>query len=157
MPNDRGLDVEFRYIPSETTATVMVIGNPTDIQVEPVYSPTGEIESFRPVTTQDSDRLEELTGVTVMSSEEADDTEATSDPNDIAEEFDSLEAATGNVNPLEDVEFEGKTKNQGLIDRGFTEKWTGVDSDGEVQTAFRNPRTGKWTGGHPSSVNDKFW
>ena len=46
-----------------------VNGEPTTVRVEPVYTPTGEIDSFRPVTSGDSDRLEELTGVTVISSE----------------------------------------------------------------------------------------
>ena len=71
IDNPRGLDVEFSYHPSELSATVMVNGQPTNIQVEPVYSSTGQIESFRPVTTVDSDRLEQLTGASVMSSEEA--------------------------------------------------------------------------------------
>ncbi|MCG8486489.1 MAG: RHS repeat-associated core domain-containing protein, partial [Chromatiales bacterium] len=79
------------------------------------------------------------------------------DDDTVEEEYDSLEAAVGSVNPLEDVEYEGKTKNPGLRDQGYTEKWTGVDSDGKYQSAFRNPRTGKWTGGHESSKNDKYW
>ncbi len=54
-------------------------GQPTDIQVEPVYSPNGEIESFRPVSAADSDRLEQLTGATIMSSEEADEAETTTE------------------------------------------------------------------------------
>ena len=59
-----------------------VNGEQTTVQVVPVYSPTGEIESFRPDTTADSDRLEELTGATIMSSEEAGETEETTPTND---------------------------------------------------------------------------
>jgi len=36
------------------------------------------------------------------------------------------------------------------------EKWSVVDPNGEVQTAFRNPRTGMFTGGHRSSANDNI-
>jgi uncharacterized protein RhaS with RHS repeats len=79
------------------------------------------------------------------------------DVNEIQEEYDSLEAAVGSVNPLDDVEYEGKTKLPGLREQGFTEKWSEVDADGIIQTGFRNPTTGKWTGGHPSSQNDKYW
>jgi RHS repeat-associated protein len=79
------------------------------------------------------------------------------DDDTVEEEYDSLEAAVGSVNPLEDVEYEGKTKNPGLRDQGYTEKWTGIDSDGKYQSAFRNPKTGKWTGGHESSKNNKYW
>ena len=79
------------------------------------------------------------------------------DYEDVEEEYDSLDAAVGSVDPLDDVEYEGKTKNAGLTEQGFTEKWSGVDSDGVIQSAFKNPKTGKWTGGHRSSKNDKFW
>lgn len=75
IDNPNGLDVEFDFHPAEGTANVSINGELTDIRVEPVYSPAGEIESFRPVTTADSDRLEELTGASVMSSEEAGETE----------------------------------------------------------------------------------
>ena len=37
IDNPRGLDVEFSYHPSELSATVMVNGQPTNIQVEPVF------------------------------------------------------------------------------------------------------------------------
>jgi len=77
------------------------------------------------------------------------------DTDAVQEEFDSLDAAVGSVDPLDDVEFEGKTKNRGLKEQGFTEKWTGVDSDGIYQSGFRNPETGKWTGGHESSRNNQ--
>lgn len=32
----------------------------------------------------------------------------------------------------------------------------GKDSEGLAQTAFKNPKTGKWKGGHPSSQNEKY-
>jgi len=73
----------------------------------------------------------------------------------VQEEYDSLDAAVGSVDSLDDVEFEGKTKNRGLREQGFTEKWTGVDSDGIYQSGFKNPKTGKWTGGHESSRNNQ--
>ncbi len=76
---------------------------------------------------------------------------------DVQEEYDSLEACVGCVNPLDEVEYEGKTKNQGLRDQGYTEKWTGIDSNGTYQSGFKNPNTGKWTGGHESSKNNKYW
>ncbi|UZJ45953.1 RHS repeat-associated core domain-containing protein [Marinimicrobium sp. C6131] len=76
---------------------------------------------------------------------------------EVEEEYDSLEGAVGEVNPLDEVEYEGRTKDPGLRGQGYTEKWSGVDSNGEVQSAFKNPRTGKWTGGHRSSKNDKYW
>lgn len=75
----------------------------------------------------------------------------------VQEEYDSIEAAVGAVNPLEEVELEGKTKDPGLKGQGFTEKYTGVNSNGEWVSAFKNPNTGKWTGGHSSSKNDKYW
>jgi len=77
--------------------------------------------------------------------------------NGVQDEYEDLESAVGSVNPLDEVEYEGKTKSQGLKDQGFTEKWSGTDSDGVIQTAFKNPKTGKYTGGHESSKNDKYW
>ncbi|MFJ4145355.1 hypothetical protein [Pseudomonas sp. NPDC089734] len=68
-----------------------------------------------------------------------------------------VSACAGCVNPLDEVEYEGKTKDPGLREQGYTEKWTGVDSDGVYQSGFKNPKTGKWTGGHESSKNNKFW
>ena len=76
---------------------------------------------------------------------------------EVEREYGSLEACVGCVNPLDDVEFEGKTKNSGLAGQGYTEKWSGVDSDGTIQSGFKNPKTGKWTGGHESSKNEKYW
>ena len=73
------------------------------------------------------------------------------------EEYDSLEACVGCVNPLDEVEYEGKTKDPGLREQGYTEKHTGIDSNGTYQSGFRNPTTGKWTGGHESSKNNKYW
>ncbi|WP_175463629.1 RHS repeat-associated core domain-containing protein [Methylomonas sp. LWB] len=85
------------------------------------------------------------------------ETEASVDPDVVQDEYDSLEACVGCVNPLDEVEYEGKTKNQGLWEQGYTEKWTGVDSNGTYQSGFKNPNTGKWTGGHESSKNNKYW
>lgn len=57
------------------------------ILLEPVFSSTGEIESFRPVTTADSNRLEELTGATVMSSEEVGETAPTQEVSGADDKF----------------------------------------------------------------------
>ncbi|MES9853142.1 MAG: hypothetical protein ABW170_15095 [Candidatus Thiodiazotropha sp. L084R] len=75
----------------------------------------------------------------------------------VQEEYGTLEAAVGRVNPLNEVEYESKTKDPGLSAQGYTEKWTGIDSNGVYHSAFRNPKTGKWTGGHESSKNNKYW
>lgn len=83
--------------------------------------------------------------------------ESSTDEGEVQEEYDSLEDAVGATYPLDEVEKEGKTKDAGLRGQGYTEKWTGVDSNGEHQSAFKNPRTGKWTGGHRSSKSDKYW
>ena len=63
-------------------------------RVEPVLSPTGEIESFRPVTIGDSDLLEELTGVTVMSNEEIEETNETNPTEDTNGPDDYLDGPT---------------------------------------------------------------
>ena len=60
-----------------------------------MFSPTGEIESFRPVTIGDSDRLEELTGVTVMSNEEVNETDEVTTAN----ESDDLDSRLDDINP----------------------------------------------------------
>ncbi len=73
----------------------MVNGQPTDIQVEPVYSPNGEIESFRPVSAADSDRLEQLTGATIMSSEEANESDTTAEGNETTSPLDEPIPSTG--------------------------------------------------------------
>ncbi len=69
-----------------------------------------------------------------------------------AETFDTLEDATGQMEKLECIE---KVKTKGdLKDFGFTEKWTGQNpTTGEWHSAFFNPKTGKFTGGHMSSRN----
>jgi RHS repeat-associated protein len=74
------------------------------------------------------------------------------DPDKVRETYDTLEAAVGDVYPLEHVEVT-KTKDPGLIAQGFTEKHTGLNSEDVWMSAFRNPTTGKFTGGHESSRN----
>ena len=75
------------------------------------------------------------------------------DPDGVKETYDTLEAAVGEVYPLEHVEVT-PTKNPGLVAQGFTEKHTGLNSDDVWLSAFRNPTTGQFTGGHRSSRND---
>lgn len=83
--------------------------------------------------------------------EEVDDGEA---GEGFEEEYDDLESATGSVNPLDDVEVV-PTKNPKIKEQGFTEKHTGYDeANGEWRSAFKNPKTGKFSGGHSSSRND---
>lgn len=92
---------------------------------------------------------------TTSSSEDGNGDAETNDPDLVKETWPSLHSATGHVNPLEDVTYEGKTKQPGLVAQGYTKKYSGTNSDGEVYTAFKNPETGGWTGGHRSSANDK--
>ncbi|REJ70396.1 MAG: RHS repeat-associated core domain-containing protein, partial [Planctomycetota bacterium] len=71
----------------------------------------------------------------------------------VREEYDSFEDAVG------DSSLEGSynkqqipTDNPGLAKQGFTEKWIGQRGvDDEWASACRNPSSGKWTGGKPSS------
>ncbi len=79
------------------------------------------------------------------------------DDSSVQEEYDSFEVAVGSVNDIDQKWLEGKTKDLGLRSQGFTEKHTGIASKGDYQSAFKNPQTGKWTGGHESSMNDKYW
>lgn len=70
---------------------------------------------------------------------------------DVAETFDTFEAATGNVNELVDVKVL-KTKSEFWKGKGFTEKWIGQNEDsGEWYSAFRNPKTGEFSRGKESS------
>lgn len=101
--------------------------------------------------------LTDLLGGMLSESSEEENNSLGNNPDIVAEEYDSLEAAVGSVNELDDVEYEGPTKAPGLVEQGFTEKHSGVDSDGVIQSAFKNPKTGRWTGGHESSKNDKYW
>jgi hypothetical protein len=67
--------------------------------------------------------------------------------------YDSFEDAIGEpaINGITDVEVL-PADNPGAIAQGFTEKWIGKSvSDGQWYSAFRNPQTGKFTGGHLSS------
>jgi RHS repeat-associated protein len=91
-----------------------------------------------------------------MLSENSNESSSDGDGGEVQEEYDSLEDAVGATYPLDEVE-KTKTKSPGLKARGYTEKHTGVDANGEYQSAFKNPSTGKWTGGHPSSMNNKYW
>jgi hypothetical protein len=71
---------------------------------------------------------------------------------EVSETFDEFEDAVGEMEDLANVEVT-ETTNPGLREQGFTEKWTGRTSDGTWKSAFRNPETGKFTGGHDSSRN----
>ncbi|MCP3689954.1 MAG: hypothetical protein GY784_16235 [Gammaproteobacteria bacterium] len=54
---------------------------------------------------------------------------------------------------MDDVEV--VNTNNRLKEQGYTEKYTGRNDAGEWHSAFKNPKTGKFTGGHPSSRN--YW
>ncbi|MEM6791809.1 MAG: hypothetical protein AAF715_30095 [Myxococcota bacterium] len=70
------------------------------------------------------------------------------------EEFDSLEAATGQLE-LVNVSKVGKTKNEEIHAQGYTEFWMGQNPHtGEWWSGFKQPGTnGKFVGGHFSSRN----
>ena len=103
------------------------------------------------LTHPDQSDLFNLPYVLNENSDESSGESCPTDGTDVVEEYDDLESCVGCLYPLDDVELENKTKNPRLKGQGFTEKWTGRNSNGNWLSGFRNPKTGKWTGGHPSS------
>ena len=69
-----------------------------------------------------------------------------------AEDFPTFEGAVGEVEPgsITGIELI-PSNNPGAIAQGYTEKWVGTDRNGGRVSAFRNPRTGRFSGGGPSS------
>jgi hypothetical protein len=71
----------------------------------------------------------------------------------VAERYKSVEAAIGQVQGQARLVRIVPTKNAGLRNQGFTETHYVVDSNGTQWTVAHNPRSGDFTGAHPSSSN----
>jgi len=70
------------------------------------------------------------------------------------ETFDNLEDATGQLTDLKRIEIHG-TNHVEIHTAGYTEKYMGFNpKTGEWHSAFFNPQTNKFGGGHWSSRND---
>jgi hypothetical protein len=72
----------------------------------------------------------------------------------VAEAYDTVEAAIGQVEGEADEIAQGVTKNPGLVSQGYTQTRYVIDRNGTQWTVHYNPRTGKYTGAHHSSSND---
>ncbi|GIG68764.1 polymorphic toxin-type HINT domain-containing protein [Phytomonospora endophytica] len=72
---------------------------------------------------------------------------------EVAETFDTVEAAIGQVEGNARVVQTVRTANEGLRSQGFTETVYVVDNNGTQWTVSRNPRTGRYATGHHSSSN----
>ncbi len=91
-------------------------------------------------------------GATVMMmSGNGEDGENGGEGGGVRDTYDTLEAATGQVNELENVDVL-ETKSPFWRANGFTQKWIGQNPyTEEWYSAFYNPKTGKFSGGNPSS------
>lgn len=74
-------------------------------------------------------------------------------PDPFEENYESFQDAVGQLHGLEGIEVL-ETRNPGARSQGFTEKWIGRAPDGTWYSAFRNPQTGRFSGGKRSSRND---
>lgn len=71
----------------------------------------------------------------------------------VRETYNTVEAAIGQVEGKATLVDTVRTENPGLRNQGFTETVYVVDSNGTQWTVARNPRTGQFSGAHPSSSN----
>jgi RHS repeat-associated protein len=73
-------------------------------------------------------------------------------PKEFKETYDHFEDAIGetSIDGATDVKVT-EANNENAIEQGYTEHWLGRKSDGSWHSAFRNPKTGKFAGGHESS------
>jgi hypothetical protein len=69
------------------------------------------------------------------------------------EVFNNVRDAIGQIEGEPVVLDKGQTNNPALREQGFTERWYVEDADSIQWTVFRNPKTGKFTGAHPSGSN----
>jgi Domain of unknown function (DUF4157) len=84
---------------------------------------------------------------------EQEQAEATRNSSQVAEAYDTPEAATGQLRGLE-PRGTGVTRNPGLREQGYTETRYYYDDQGQKWTVHYNPRTGKFTGAHHSTPDD---